>query len=380
MSKGNKVSKEISVKIGQHLKDIKFKTISGMNEATAGDGGNLTGTWVNDEILSQLELNEPIWDLVKKVKAPRGPTVKIRSRINNLAYEPSTGIRTYWVSEGDQATATKIKCEAKNVSLGKLVTYMPVTEELDWDVETLGNAFLEDAVISQVYKIVRDILLGTGTIKGVLASGNGATIGVDVASTIPTEDELEDFIQKLHPNAYANAAWYVTPQLYTGILQINFTTPNVLQFEDGRYYLFGFPIYETPQLVASPNSIVLGDFTKYAVAFTEPKFDKSENLRFLEGENIYRLQIRIGGDTFASTTVCDDGTTYGFFVVDGETPAYESSSSSSSEEHSESSSSSSENHSESSSSSSEDYSDSSVGYSSESSDSSDSSESSSSGV
>jgi len=344
--------KEANKEIGNYLSRIIQKAATGNYETgTDANGAAAVGTHIEERIFSQLEPISPIWDRIQKVKSTVGNVIKIRSRVNKLQYEPTSGIRTYWVEECDAATASKMRFKAQTLTLKKLITLCPATAELEEDVEQLGSVFAEDASLSTIAKIERDILLGTGSIKGITQSGgNDATIGVTLSSDI-TEAEIKAFVDALHPNCYQNAIWLVTPQQYSAILDINFTTANVLQFYDNQYYLFGFPIYVAPLLTASPYNVVLGDFSKYVVAYITPKVDMAKGLRVYEDETLIRMEMRIAGNTFAETLVCDDGNTYGFFVVGGMAPGVESSSSSSS---------SSEDYSESSSSSSEDYSESSL--------------------
>lgn len=313
--------------VGMYLKSITQKS---NNETTAADGGNAVAPNLVTDVMSQLGSKGTVWNKVKKYKVLRGPTVKIPGRVNTLANEPSTGIRSYWTTESQQSVASAILYSATTVDLGKLVTRVPATMELVQDAPAFAQQFVEDATESIIYKVEREILLGVGSaIKGVTGSNTSATVEVSMSADI-TEAEMVTAIDKLHPMAYENAEWYVTPQQYTNILMINYTNETSLVFEDGVYYLFGFPVRVTPQLVASPYHVILGDFTKFAVTYIEPKFDTSEEIRFLEGEQEFRLQMRIGGSTFAQNSVLDDGNTYGFFVVSGSIPAYESSSSSSS--------------------------------------------------
>jgi HK97 family phage major capsid protein len=324
-----KIEKKELVEIGRYLKDIIKKAATGNGEAIAIDGGNVVGPQISDAIFSQNEYKGiGIWDMVKKVKTLKGPQVKIRSRVNALASEPSTGIRSYWVAEADASTLSKIDCNGKTVDLAKLVCRVPVTGELDADVSNFADVFLQDASESMLYKIEKEILMGFGSIKGVMTVGDEATMGVTVSGDVPTEAELQLFVSALHPMA-TNAKWYVNKEVYLAITKIAYTTPNAIQFEDEKYFIFGYEVVLTPQLIDTPYNICLGDFSKYSVAYIEPKFDRDEDIRFEEDEIEYRLSLRIGGDTYCKNSDLDDGFTYGFFVTNVAGEATQSSSSSS---------------------------------------------------
>lgn len=318
--------------LGQYLKDEIIKAATGMNEAVQVDGGSLVGKQVVGQIFNQLESTSPIFNKVKKIVVQKGPVVKINGMVNEQKDEPSTGLRAYWINEADSYTASKIKFSGYELELNKLIVRVPATNELVQDNESFGAAFLESANQAIRYKVEKEILLGMNhSIYGVAGKGDEATITVATSADI-TEAEIKAYVAKLHPSAYANAEWYITPQQYDNILSINYTCEQLLNFVDGNYYLAGFKINVVPQLVGTPYHVILGDFTKFAIIYIEPKFSTSDDIRFLEGEKEYRIALRIAGHTYAMNSPLDDGNTYGYFIVPsgGEADASSSSSDSSS--------------------------------------------------
>lgn len=316
-----KIEQKELKEIGRFIQDICTKTSSGNNEAVSADGGAAVGDALSTMVFDQLEYKGTFWHNVKKVEVTRGPTVKLRSRVNSLAFEPSYGIRSYWIAEGDQSTASNVKYQTTTAALGKLVTRVPITEELAWDVTEIGQMVLEDATESQIYKIEHEMLYGTASIVGVMnATSCVATLASNCAATVPTQANLAAAVDKLHPMAM-NAEWYFSKAVYSSILKIAFTTPNALAFENGKYWLFGFPVNVLPQLTAAPYQWLLGDFTRYSIGYIKPKFDTADGIRFLEGERELRLSQRIAGDVYVARTSDDDaGTTYGWFIIP-DTPA-----------------------------------------------------------
>lgn len=317
-----KLEKKQFAESGRFFKEVITKTTSGMNEAVDADGGAAVGTYLSDMVFDQLQYQGTFWSDVAKVEATRGPVVKIRSRVNSLMTEPTTGVRSYWVAEGDASTASNVRCNAVEVNLAKLVTRVPVTGELNEDVASLGQIILEDTTQSMIYTIESAIINGSTTVQSVMDVTNCAgAIVSNCASEIPSEAELISASDKLHPMAKV-AKWYFSKKIFSSILKINFTTPNALNFEDGQYWLFGMPMVIAPQLTAAPKAWILADFTKYGVGYIAPKFTTSEGVRFLEDEKELRLQIRLGGNSYVETSDLDDGSTYGWFIVP-DTPAAE---------------------------------------------------------
>lgn len=317
--------------MGSVLRKLATKAVTG--SAEANDGGNAVASVVSENIFDNSEgYRGFILPLVKKVKALRGPTVKLRSTVNVLASEPSTGIRSYWVDEADAATLSKIAFQGQSVELGKLVTRVPVTEELDEDLDgEIGSTFLEQATESQIYKLEKEILMGTGSIRGVMADGDAATISVAVSNpAAPAESELKAMLGGMHPLS-RDAEWYVSKAVYQFITTLAYTTPNALQFEDGDYYLFGYKVVQLAHMEDAPYSILFGDFSHYCIGYLEPKNQKSDAVRFLEGEKEYRLSLRVAGNAIGNRATLDDGEEYGWFVCAVGAEANQSSSSESSE-------------------------------------------------
>jgi HK97 family phage major capsid protein len=328
--------------LGRYLKDVVSKAATGNSESVQVDGGSLVGKSIVGPIFNQLESESPIFNKVKKVVVLKGPTVKIHGMVNEQKDEPTTGLRAYWSDEADSFVASTIKFSGYELDLNRLSVRIPATNELITDCTEFANAFLESANQAVRYKVEKEILMGMKhTIHGVAGKGDEATITVSTSADI-TEAEIKAYVAKLHPSAYKNAEWYITPQQYDNIISINYTTDNILNFESRSYYLAGFKVNVIPQLVGTPYHVILGDFTKYTIVYIDPKFSTSDDIRFNEGEKEFRLALRIAGHTYAENSALDDGNTYGFFIVPagGEADASSSSSDSSSTDSSSTSSSS----------------------------------------
>jgi HK97 family phage major capsid protein len=366
--------KEISRKsIGEYI----LKSATGNNESIDADGGALINRAIVAEIVDALKLESPIYNKCRKftVGNGRGNGIKVPYSITSAANAASVGTRAYWVSEAEQKTISKPQLGQADMVFGKLVVRVPVTDELMADCSLLADFVIAEAVRAITYKIEDEIIKGVGTaIKGVAGDGDHASIVVDVDADI-TEADIKEFVDALNPVCYKRAEWYFAPQQWSVVCSINFTNETALAFDNGKYYLYGFPVNVIPQLTDDPYSVVLGDFSAYGIAIRGPSIRESSDIRFDYDETEIRICLRVAGSAICSTMALDDGNTYGFFVVSagGEAGASSSSSSDSSSSSTSSSSESSESEGNNSSSSSVDSSSSTSNSSSSSIDSSSSS-------
>ena len=347
------------------LGEFLIKSATGLSESIPEDGGHLLTRYMVDQVFDALKYDSIIFNKARKfyVANSRGNGIKVPYSTTPLTNEPNTGTRAYWIAEAADKTISKPQLGVADMQFAKLVVRVPVTDELLQDAALLADFVIFEAARAITYKVEREAIFGVGkSIKGVAGDGDYATLVVDTSADI-TEAEIKNYVAALNPLAYKGAEWYIAPQQFDNICSINYTNETGLVFEDGRYYLFGFPVNVVAHLTADPYGIVLGDFSAYGLAIRGPSIAISDDIRFLNDESEIRVVLRIAGAPLTANMTLDDTNTYAFFVVpDGGEANASSSSSSSSSESSESSSSSS--------SSSEGYSSessSSEGYSSESS-------------
>jgi HK97 family phage major capsid protein len=315
------------------VKLVKSASGNYLSGSTA-DGAALVATYLT-QVLKMNGTSTPILDRVLKINVPDGVgnIVKVPSNIDPLASDPATGTRAYWVEEAAQKTISIPQWAGNSQELKKLVVRVPYTWELEDDVERLVDIVVEQAQAAINIKLEQSILYGmAGGVSGVMGAGDKATLTVTTAGT-PTEANLAAYVDVLHPSAHDGAVWLVTKAIYSALIKTNYTTDNVLTFEDGQYFLFGFPLVVHPALVASPYHIVLGDFSRYFLATKAIKTRNSDAIRFLFNESEIRIELYAAGNTFARTSTLDDSVTYGWYIVPagGEALASSSSESSSSD-------------------------------------------------
>lgn len=321
------MSKEHVVK-GLHLQRIANKAATGNNEAVSADGGALVQQAVYAGVVETIRNGGRLASRAQLVTS-NSIGIKVPFSKTPSSDSPSSGTRAYWAEEAAQATISKPQLGAASLRPGKLVVRVPVTDELLNDVDYLSSYIERESVKAALYKIERCMLLGNQVaVHGVAGDGDGATVSVTVADT-PTLANLKSMVAALNPDAYEGAEWYVSPQVYAGIVDNEADHTSYIQFENGRYWILGFPVRCMPQLGDPPNHIVLGDFTRYVLQLREPDFSQSGDLRFDFDETEFRLCQRAAGNAAAATMGLDDGETYGFFVVPDTAEANQSSSSSS---------------------------------------------------
>jgi len=282
--------------------DICIKS-TGMNEL---DDSAAVGILLSKSIFSQLDYKGTFYQDLLKINVPFGKDVKIRSTVN-----PLNSTLVYFIEEGAASIPDKIACKETTISLEKLVTRVPLTEEIGEDVEKLPEIVFSDANESLIYKIEHEVLLGTHSIHGIMTTGMDGTI-VYTSSSTPEEDDLISIVALLHPQA-KKAKWYLTKALYTYLTSLVYTAKNALTFENGEYYLFGYQLVITPQLVSLPYNLLLADFSRYAIGYMEPKY-KLAYVDWLNDEKQLEVSTRICGSTMGDTSELDDGEQYGWYI------------------------------------------------------------------
>jgi HK97 family phage major capsid protein len=313
------------------------KAVTGLSEGTAADGGNLITRYIADQIINKAFYESIVAKNCKQYTyTGGGDGLKIPYCTSPLQNEPTTGIRAYWIAEAAQKTISKPQIGQADVGFSKLVVRVPVTDELRADSSLVYDLVLQQGAGAMAYKIDYEILRGKGltsTILGV-ASGAGTIgttfVGVASAGAVVNTTTLGTFVSALHPQAYKDAQWYVSPDAYRQIAQLD---EQVISWgaEGNKLHAYGFPVVVAPQLdnystyVAPttaagsghemPNHMILADFSNYCLVQRPPQVKESSDFRFQYDESEIRIVLRIGGQMAAETMTLDDGRTYGYAVV-----------------------------------------------------------------
>jgi HK97 family phage major capsid protein len=312
---------------------------TGQCEVTDTDGGYLVSGQILTPIARSIAQKATIFAKATKFYTSTGKGV-------NSAWLPylSETARTYadnqfkcyWVEEGESKTEAKFQFGLHQKKLNKLFAVISVTEELFADSIALQQS-IEQWIASPkngslLWFIEYAMLYGNfaTSMEGIFSAGATGVVGVATADPLD-EATLRGYVAALSKPTMETSEWYMSNENFNDVMAINFTDDTVLKFENGKMYLYGMKVNVMEQMV-TPNDIVLGDFSQYAVALREGPLVESAisiHLKFLTDEKTLRMGIRINGCSFGSVFTLQDSTEVGTFVIPEGSPAVESSSSSS---------------------------------------------------
>lgn len=97
-------------------------------------------------------------------------------------WQTSGGIQSYWESEGGQKTQSKIQLGELTVKANKLITLVPVTDELLEDAPSMASYVNRKAPDKIYYKLNEAIIKGTGVGQPLGILNSAGTITVDAVS------------------------------------------------------------------------------------------------------------------------------------------------------------------------------------------------------
>ena len=133
------------------------------------------------------------------------------------------GIRAYWQAEATAGTQTKPKLGLAELRMKKLLSLVPVSDELLADNGALSSYLPVKMAASILWKINEAILFGTGAGQPMGAFNSGALVTVAKETGQATQTllpmNLAKMIARLPQGSFANAIWIlnndVLPSLFT---------------------------------------------------------------------------------------------------------------------------------------------------------------------
>lgn len=313
--------------INKDIAEVTIKVPTGINETTAADGGNLVYHEMSNQIYGfamQGAIIEP-----KCEKIPVGPNAngkRLPYLDNSGAISRTATPRGYWVAEGGQKTATKIAWGQHDLSLGKLIMYVPLTDEILED-----RVGLESYVINQVKGkmawMVDDAILNLATTTsgmiGVFDAG-AANFRVSAGTHADpwTGTVVYDTISGVMPSLRGSSEWYMsnsTWQHVCGDLGGATTVSTVPVLDIYGMRLAGYKVNIMEQMAAfggsANGSVLFGDFSSGYKIITkgEIKLDISKDIRFDYDETVLRLVLRVAGAPVIREQTLPDNTTVAAF-------------------------------------------------------------------
>jgi len=308
--------------IDGELSSLVVKAPSGINESTDADGGYLVTQPVADKLFGAAFSGAVIYPKCAKLPVPdKANGLKVSYLAHNTVTRTSTP-RGYWLSEGGQKTATKFTFGSHTLNLGKLVFYVPMTDEIMEDAP-----LLEQYVISQVKGrigwMLDDAILNLSTatsgMMGIFDAGSVAFLATPAASA-STAAYLVSLYSGVMPSLRGSAEWYMSNARWQTLIAAvgAGTTASPMPIVDvaGKTIL-GRPVNVMEQMAAtgSAGDILFGDFANgYAVLEKgELEISMSKDVRFEYDETVLRFVLRVAGAPVIAKVTLPDGSVVGAF-------------------------------------------------------------------
>ncbi|MCC6244987.1 MAG: phage major capsid protein [Gemmatimonadaceae bacterium] len=234
------------------------------------------------------------------------------------------GIRSYRIGEGTAPTASKPKFRRATLDVTKKLGVAAYVSE-----EQLEDASATDTILSQamteevVFATESEIWSGIGGAQclGVMNSGalvTQAKVSGQAADTV-VAGNATDMNARLWTGSHRSAAWYVNqmvlgqlPQMTIGNQPV-WLPPTGLVGSSPFGTLLGKPIFvvEYASILGDVGDMNLFDFGQYALGDkARNQIARSMHVKFLEGEEVFRLIYRVDGlPMWNNTLTLADGTT-----------------------------------------------------------------------
>lgn len=300
--------------VGKAFAKIAGKAVTGMSEGTAGDGGNLVYTGIADLMGIAMAESKVYSKCMKIPLGDRQNAIKVPVDASDPFIKANAPVPTN-PGEGADKTATKLAFGAQTLTLTKTVLYIPTTDELLQDVESL-DAYIRAYAKSKLAGVLDyEILVGGGGGYDGITANSGYSTTVTVTSGAPTEAQTYGMVMAIDPRLYGNAEWFMSPGFWAATVGSMSTDKNIQKqnIDVVGMKLWGRPVTVMPCL---NKKMILADLSKYAVAVPriQDVMDVSEHVRFYNDETVFRLVHRGAGDCVWTARTAADGTVIGAFV------------------------------------------------------------------
>ncbi len=299
-----------------------YNAATGLNETVPSDGGFLVQQDFSTQLLRGVFDTGLVASRVNRLQISGNangiklPAVDETSRATGSRWG---GVRSYWLAEAAEKTASKPKFRAMELSLKKLVGVCYATDELLQDAAALETV-IRQAFTDEIGFALDDAIIngsGAGQPLGILNSGCLVTVSKEsgqAADTVVLEN-LVKIYSRMPARNRRNAVWFINqnvePQLYTMSLAVGTGGGPVYLPGGGASAapystLFGRPVIPIEQ------AATLGDLGD--VIFADPSayilIDKggiesamSIHVQFLYDESVFRFVYRCDGQPILASAI-----------------------------------------------------------------------------
>lgn len=263
--KGNSTGKG-----GMYPNDEEVKTIlKTLTATTPSEGGFLLQEQYSQDIIPLLLSKTAVMELgARRVPMPKG----------NINLPKLTGGATsYYQGEASNATASQQTLGNLKLSSKKLVTLVPISNDLIRDASTAADRMVRDDMVNQMkLKIDHTAMYGDGTAFTPLGIKNGistANISIATGASTLTADVPGTMISALmlDNTPMLNVGWIFNSRIWGAFYNLKTTTNQyIYRAEMDRGMLNGFPFRVSNQITTATSTagttyfdIFLGDFSEF---------------------------------------------------------------------------------------------------------------------
>jgi len=288
------------------------RAASGLSEAVPADGGFQIQKDFVAEIKGRMHDGGQILQRVNRTPISAGSNglkfnvIKENSRVDGSR---AGGVRGYWADEA--ATVTKSQPELRQVelTLSKLMGLMYATDELLADGPALAARAMRDFSDELRFKTEDAFFRGDGAGKPTGILDHGGTIDVAKESGQAATTIVFENIQKMWSRCLnrSNSVWMINqdtePELNNMSIAVG-TGGHAVYLPAGGLSvapfatLMGRPVIpvEFCSTLGTSGDIVLADWSAYEMIDKgTPQADTSMHVRFLYGEETFRITYRVDG-------------------------------------------------------------------------------------
>ncbi len=242
-------------------------------------------------------------------------------------WESTAGVQANWEGEAAKIPQSKPYFEQRTVKLNKIVSLVPVTEELLSDTGVL-DIYLRRKMAEVIdFKISDSIINGSGVGMplGLLNSPSLLTVAKDanqIASTI-TGSNVNNLWASMYAPCRKNAVWIINQDAQSQLDAMFTAIPNRANTDT----VAGWPLYvpsgglssapydtlkgkriiysQSAQMLGSTGDIILADLSKYVLGVKSYGLlvDTSIHIWFDQAITAFRVLARVGGEPWWMTPI-----------------------------------------------------------------------------
>ncbi len=296
------------------------RAATGLGESQPSEGGFLVNTDFSSDVIGSLYDTQTLPGMVRRIQISGNSNgIKINA-VNETSRADGSrqgGLRSYWISEAGEKTASKPSFRQMQLSLKKLVILVYSTDELLADAVAL-ESFLRDAVRREfAFKVEDMILNGTGAGQGLGVLNGGGLVAIEKETGQDPDTIIWANIEKMYarfkPLDQSRSVFVCNrdtiPQLFsmvqvvgTGGIPVWTPANGASPFDRilGQRVVYS----EASPTLGDEGDILLFDPTQYIIAEKGGiQSAQSIHVRFINDETVFRFVWRVDGQPIPATTL-----------------------------------------------------------------------------